>query len=480
MKKKFVSNLIFLVGLNLLVKPFWIFGIDRSVQNAVGAAEYGIYYALFNFSFLFNILLDLGITNFNNRNIAQNQQLLGKHLSGIILIRFSLSVLYFLVSFIFAWALGYELHEMRLLFVMLFNQILISFILYLRSNLAGLHMFKTDSLISVLDRLIMIFVCGFLLWAHLTEGQFRLEWFILTQTFSYSITALVAFSILLWRSRLKRLSWSWPFFLMILKKSYPYATLILLMTFSFRIDSVMLERLLPDGAVQAGIYAQAFRLLDAAAIIGYLFAALLLPIFSRMLKLNENVESLTRLSFSLIMVPSIILAIGSFAFSKPIMEMLYHQHTLESSNVLGILMICFVSLSSSYIFGTLLTANGSLKYLNITAFSCMVLNIGLNLILIPAYKVNGAAWSCLITQTISAFIQVVIAKRVFNFPTNTGFISRFILFTSTCLSLFWLASLSELPWIEGFLTASCLGVCMAFVFRIFSWKEVVGFAHSGS
>src|SRR3954468_9443905 len=115
MKKKFITNLAFLLSLNLLVKPFWIFGIDRTVQNVLGASEYGIYSALFNFSFLFNILLDLGITNFNNRNISQNQQLLAKHLSGIIFLRIALAVIFFTVSICFAWVIGYRLDQFRLL-----------------------------------------------------------------------------------------------------------------------------------------------------------------------------------------------------------------------------------------------------------------------------------------------------------------------------------------------------------------------------
>ena len=64
MQNRFIKNIIFLLFLNLLVKPFWILGIDREVQNLLGDASYGTYQALFNFSYLFYILLDLGITNF--------------------------------------------------------------------------------------------------------------------------------------------------------------------------------------------------------------------------------------------------------------------------------------------------------------------------------------------------------------------------------------------------------------------------------
>ena len=62
-QKDFIFNVILLIFLNLLIKPFWILGIDVGVQNRVGAENYGLYFAVFNFTFLFNMLLDMGITN---------------------------------------------------------------------------------------------------------------------------------------------------------------------------------------------------------------------------------------------------------------------------------------------------------------------------------------------------------------------------------------------------------------------------------
>ena len=57
MKRKFLTNLGFLLFLNLLVKPFWIFGIDRTVQNMAAPGEYGFYFTILNFTFLFNNFL---------------------------------------------------------------------------------------------------------------------------------------------------------------------------------------------------------------------------------------------------------------------------------------------------------------------------------------------------------------------------------------------------------------------------------------
>ena len=166
MQRTFVTNLVLVIGLNLLIKPFWILGIDRYVQIAVGPEMYGFYYALFNFSFLLNILLDFGITNFNNKNISQHQYLVTKHLSSILALRIILAALFCVVTIILGWIIGYTADMLKMLVVLVFNQALISFILYLRSNLSGLHLFRTDSIVSVIDRLIMIVICGFLLIMH--------------------------------------------------------------------------------------------------------------------------------------------------------------------------------------------------------------------------------------------------------------------------------------------------------------------------
>ncbi|MFN8165477.1 MAG: oligosaccharide flippase family protein [Bacteroidia bacterium] len=100
MQRKFVTNLGLVLVLNLLIKPFWVLGVDRAVQNAVGTEQYGFYYAIFNLSFLFNILLDFGITNFNNKNISQNNHLLSKHLSSILVLRVLLAILFSVITFI--------------------------------------------------------------------------------------------------------------------------------------------------------------------------------------------------------------------------------------------------------------------------------------------------------------------------------------------------------------------------------------------
>ncbi len=484
MQGKFVKNLVLLLVLNLMIKPFWILGIDRTVQNTVGAEEYGFYFAVFNFSFLFNILLDFGITNFNNKNIAQNKQLLTKYLSNILVLKLLLFLLYVAITFGSALFINYSHEQIMLLVFLAVNQFLLSFILYLRSNLGGLHLFRTDAIISVTDRMLMIIICGLLLWGNVVD-DFRIHYYIYAQTAGYLITACIAFVLVLRHTRrhLFRLRLNLPFLLAIARQSFPFAILVLLMTFYNRIDSVMLERLLDDGARYSGIYASAYRLLDATNMIAYLFSVLLLPIFARMLKHKQSIEELIKLAFSLIFVPAVIIAVGAFFYSGEIMQLLYPVHPgetaiefqyriTESSRVFGILMTCFAAISTTYIFGTLLTANGSLRHLNLIAFSGMVLNILLNFLLIPVYKASGSAVASLFTQSLVAIVQILVVRSMFRMHINIPFLAKLACFVACTLLLGRLSLMLPLGWKPGLLVFGLVSIGIAMALGIISIRQI--------
>lgn len=478
MQRKFLKNLALLLILNLLIKPFWILGIDRAVQNTVGATEYGFYFALLNFSFLFNILLDFGVTNFNNKHIAQHNQLLQKYMSGILSLKFVFLGLYFVVSFSSALIIGYSYKQLSLLLLLGFNQFLVSLVLYLRSNLSGMHFFTSVSLISVLDRAIMIVICGVLLYTPV-QRHFRIEYFVYAQTVAYLITALASLLLLLYKSHIRwiRLHWNLPFFILLIRQSLPFALLALLMAFYNRIDSVMLERLLEDGARQSGVYASAYRLLDAANMIAYLFAVLLLPIFARMLKQKEPVGPLIKLASVLLLSPALIVAIGSFFYASELMHLLYPAHPaesswmfeqrmLESAKVFGVLMSCFVAISGMYIFSTLLTANGNLKQLNRIALGGMVVNILLNLLLIPRFQAYGAAMASLVTQFGIVALQIIWVMRIFHFGKNWNLLFRFLIFIGLVIAFNMLSKQLPLLWYWSFGLMVLCSVAGALVLRL--------------
>jgi O-antigen/teichoic acid export membrane protein len=442
------------------------------VQNTVDAREYGLYFTLFNFAFLFQIINDFGLQNFNNRHLAQHEHLLAKYFPSFLSLKFLLAVLYLLVVFMAGKLANYPDAYFHLLSIIGVNWILMSLVLYLRSNVSGLGWYRTDSLLSVLDRSLMILVCGFLLWAPGWKGTFRMEWFVYAQTFTLSTTALVAFWVISremkhWKFRLRPV-----YLLLILKKSYPYALVIFLMTVYTRIDGVMIERLLPDGARQAGIYAMAYRLLDAANMFGFLVAGLLLPMFARILRDRQAVFSLLNLSFRIVWVVSIGLALSVFFFREPIMEGLYVEGDVYSSNILGYLILSFIAVSGTYIHGTLLTANGSMLKMNLVFVVGVILNVLLNGWLIPEMQALGAALATCITQFVVWLAQVELVRRTFARPVQWVLLFRLIFFGLACLLIFqWLADQSG-RWLFRFLLCFPLTALLSFAFGLVTKRQI--------
>ena len=475
MRKNFIFNIILLIGLNLLIKPFWIFGIDRTIQNTVDVQVYGIYYTLFNFSFLFNIILDMGITNFNNRSVARQKDFLKENFSRI----FSLKIILFFFYLLFMIAAGFIIWhnqlQIKMLIPLLVNQFLSTFILYLRSNVSGLLMFKTDSFLSVIDRVIMIICCGILLWGNVTDKPFDIMWFIYIQTFSYVVTCLLALSIVLRKTSFQKPFIDMAYCKVILKQSIPFALLHLFTSIHNRVDTVIIERILPveTGAEQVGVYASAFRLLDAGIIIAYLVSVSCMPLFSNMIANKQKVDEILKTSFIILFVYGIVIAVASFFYSQELMNLLYVNHIQESAAVYKILMLSIFPIVLTYVFGSLLTANGNLKQLNIIAILAVCMSLVLNFILVPIYEAKGSAWASLITQMFIIISEIYLAIKLFQFKIKAHFILKLLIFTFGVI-LLNIASkyLPFLLW-QNFSIMLTGAVVIVFISRLIKIKDIV-------
>ena len=450
MEKKLLSGLFWVLLLNLLIKPFWFLGIEVGVQNAVGAEQYGFYFGIFNLAYIFNILLDLGITNFNTRNIAQHPHLISKHFPYLISIKLLLLALYMVVTFSTGLLLGYHSRQFYLLAFLSFNQFLNSFILYLRSNFEGLLLFKWDSVISILDRVIMIAICGALLWLP-QHPAFKIEYFVYAQTAAYLLTALIALTVLVSKTGFGRLRLSRPFTLAILKQSLPFALLVLLMASYNRLDPILLQKLSPTGLgdYNAGIYASAFRLLDVLTMVTYLVSVPLLPIYARLTKSpTAELASTTRIVTSLMLVYSITAAITLASMDTQLMQLLYTDHIDESATVFSILVYGIIPIAMTYVFGTLLTAAGRLRQLNTFALCTLAINILINVFCIPRWGALGSAWASLVAQSFMAITQLWAAIKIFHLRPSWGYILKIVFFTLSITSCTLLTPSDHAWWLR--------------------------------
>ncbi len=146
----------------------------------------------------------------------------------------------------------------------------------------------------------------------------------------------------------------------------------------------------------------------------------------------------------------------------------------ESARIFKLLMFSFVAISTSYIFGTLLTANNSLKYLNLVAFSGLVCNVLLNFILIPRLYAYGSAIASLSSQGLTAIFQMILAYWLLKLKVDRKFI--FSLLATIILLIVTGFVLQLLPissWILSMIIMVVVGLVIAFVFKLLNVPEFI-------
>jgi O-antigen/teichoic acid export membrane protein len=413
LKRYFLLNLFWLILLNIIIKPIWIFFIDRNVQLAVGNESYGFYAALLNFTIIFNIILDMGISNYNAKHLAQQQHHFSLHFPNMFLAKVLLSLFYFSVLIIFLNIFNYSQNAISFVLILGFIQFLNSLLTYFRSFISAFLYLKTDAFFSILDKLIMIFGCGFLLVFY----TISIYDFIHIQLLAYGLSCLTAYLFIHFKiKKTAYLKINFNDTKKIILNSFPYAVLIFLMAIYMRSDTILLERLLGKfGASSAGTYILAFRILDVANMFGFLFAGMLLPLFSKFILQEKNITDLVETSSNLLLPISFAISINGFFYGNEIMTFLYQQNTNSNLGILySLLLASFPAYCIIHIYSTLLTANSNIKILiNISLLGALA-SLILNYLLIPKYGYLGAAYTNLVVIWFVSILYATFSFRKIN------------------------------------------------------------------
>jgi len=414
------------------------------VQKEIGS-EYGLYFALLNSTVILNVLLDLGMSNYNNRKVAINNERFSKYFQNISILRFGLAVAYMAILQVWGIIAGYESDDQWMLFLLGLSQVFLSSLLYIRSNFTAFGKFKLDSFFSVLDRILMI---GGVLYLFSNKGglEVNIENFIYVQVIGYGVSFILGLITLLLIGKPGVPKVDKRFSAILLRKSAPYALIVILMTAYHSSDAIMIERMLPDGEEEAAIYAQSMRILMALNNYAYLFAVLLLPMFTKLLARKQSVQSLITTSSSLLMYGVTALAIFLGFYHDDVIALCYGKFydnvrfvdgslnveglingiDLEPSyKVFSLLIFGIIPMSVNYCFGALITASGNMKVLNKIAIVSLVLNIILNLVFIPQHGAYGAALASFITQFVSGIGQILFAVRLFKLEIKVVSVLRY-------------------------------------------------------
>ena len=478
-RKRFAQNLLFALAVNALVKPAYILLIDRTVQVRAGSEAYGHYNALFNLATIFGVVLDFGLAQYATRMLTVSPDAVRTEIGPLLRARLFLCGLYAVGVTTAAWVLGFRGDSLLLLGGILGVQALAQTLLFFRACVASLQRFKTDSILSILDRALLIGVMGALLLTVSGAGGFWVPWFVSAQVGCYTAAVILA-AIVLWRAAGRKLSLGGSSLAVwrAMRGSFPYALLVFFMAVYTRIDMVLLERLV--SAEEAGRYAAAFRLLDVGNMVGLTVAAILLPLFGRMLAEGTPAGAIVRAGVTMLLPLSAAAAAVTLFYGADIMASFYPAASHEGGalrvhmdgRLLRTLMIAFPALSLAAVYSTLLTATGALRGMIAIAAMSAVLNVSVNLLLMPRGGADAAATAATLTQWAAALAFTLVVTRRAGLHYDGGWIARHLLLATILVGAAWAAHWLQIDWRGASAIVLVVAGSAAFALRLVSVTEV--------
>lgn len=196
----------------------------------------------------------------------------------------------------------------------------------------------------------------------------------------------------------------------LLRDSWPLIFSGLVVMIYMRIDQIMIKEML--GEKEVGIYSAAMRLSEVWYFIPMLITQSLFPAIVTAKKINEAlyILRLQRL-YTFLVWMAIAVALPMTFLSNWVVELLYGVAYSESGPVLMIHIWTGVFVALGVASSSWLT-NENLQHIALyRTLSGLVINIILNLVLIPTYGVIGAAIATVTAQLMAAFVFDAFSKK---------------------------------------------------------------------
>jgi len=188
----------------------------------------------------------------------------------------------------------------------------------------------------------------------------------------------------------------------LLKSAWPMVLSAVSATLYMRTDQLMIKNML--NLHDLGLYAAAVKIYEGWIVIPYVISISLLPAIVKLKsKSIARYEKSMVMLFSLMFWGSACVALVATFLGDQVILLTFGPEYLGSAAVLGIVMWAAAFASLGSITARYLTVEGMESKIAIRTFIGLVINILLNLLLIPVHGIEGAAIATLVTMFISNF-----------------------------------------------------------------------------
>ena len=170
------------------------------------------------------------------------------------------------------------------------------------------------------------------------------------------------------------------------------------------------------------------------------------PVIAGAASLREPAaRDVLRRALTLSLAASLPLALGTAAVARPVMTTLYGERYAGGATALALLMATLPLLFVTNLFGHCLGARGRQRAVLAVASANAILNVALNLWLIPRWDLDGAALATLATEALGLSLYLVFLRRDLGGAFHRPALVR-VLGVNAALGLLLLAMRGQ-PWL---------------------------------
>ena len=386
-----------------LIGKFATLALMVVLAREEGPAGLGVFVFALAWSELATTPIGMGLDRYFLRRIAAERAELERGLSNVLALKVARAVPIVAASCVLAWALGYEGDTLLALYILTLALLLDSFAYTLFAVFNAVERGDLVGLTLVVQRILS---------GGVGIALLLLGYGVVEVALAYVVASLLGFllalAMLVRHIERPRITFPAATRRKLRLRSRAFAVQEVLSVGIARLDAVLLALIATQTVV--GLYGAAYRLLEATVFIPGALQGAFVAMFTY---LDDKSDPTIRATFGRAIKLAVILltpcAVPLAVIPGPILELLFGDEFGQAADALRLLAPCVVLLGVVLIAGSLIASRLDPRILVVRYGIALVVNVALNLALIPPFDETGAAIAFLATQALFAVLMLRVA-----------------------------------------------------------------------
>jgi O-antigen/teichoic acid export membrane protein len=376
--------------------------------RALGVAGWGVFSYALAFVSLFYIFSDIGINTFITRELSKQNADSYKYLSASLVLKTTLLILSIIASVILIPHLASIPLDIKIVLALALLNFSDSIREFALSVNRSLQKMEREAFIKILMNVIITGLGVTLLLIHANP---------LSLAIAYATGSIIAsiVTVILLSAEMKHVQWKFPFSYIktILDFAWPFIAVTIFMTVIANVDTIMLGQI--KSAAEVGLYAASERIVQFLSVIPIFIGISTFPLMSKTEADPVASARIFEKTMTIILAVGFPIAIGGMLFSGKIMTMLFGPQYAAGGIVLAILMLSVLADFPNILISNIIFAKNLQKKFIIATAVGLLVNIAMNIFLIPRYGAIGAASATVVAQLFIMIINWQLLKRFLPF-----------------------------------------------------------------